>query len=83
MTSWIVPAHPERAASYSINHFRDLNNAAPTVAFGFEGMPGHQKSNPRGSYGSGAVGGGTYGGAGIFIAKVGGLWDAMLGEGRH
>jgi hypothetical protein len=82
-TSWIVPAHPERAASYKIEHFRDLNNAAPTVAFGFEGLPGHQKENPRGSYTTGAVGAGTYGGAGIFIAKVGGLWDAMLGEGRH
>lgn len=82
-TSWIVPAHPERASSYKIEHFRDLNNAAPTVAFGFEGMPGHQKEPTRGSYGSGAVGGGTYGGAGYYIAKVGGLWDAMLGEGRH
>jgi hypothetical protein len=25
----------------------------------------------------------TYGGAGIYSAKVGGLWDALLGEGRH
>jgi hypothetical protein len=82
-TSWVVPAHPERAASYRIQDFRDLNNAAPTVAFGFEGMPGHQKEVDRGSYTSGAVGGGTYGGAGIYIAKVGGLWDAMLGEGRR
>ncbi len=82
-SSWIVPAHPERASSYKIEHFRDLNNAAPTVAFGFEGMPGHQKESTRGSYGSGAVGGGTYGGAGYYIAKVGGLWDALLGEGRH
>ena len=82
-SAWVIPAHPERAASYKVNHFRDLNNAAPDVAFGFEGMPGHQKEANRGSYTKTADGGGTYGGAGIYIAKVGGLWDAMLGEGRH
>ncbi len=27
--------------------------------------------------------GGTYGGVGFYTAKVGGLWDALLGEGRH
>jgi hypothetical protein len=82
-TSWMVPAHPERKAKYTIDHFRDLNNAAPNVAFGFESIPGHQKESTRGSYGTGAVGKGTYGGAGYFSAKVGGLWDALLGEGRH
>lgn len=81
--AWMVPAHPERAAAYKISDFRDLNNAAPSVAFGFEGMPGHQKEIPRGSYSPKAVGGGTYGGAGYYIARVGGLWDALLGEGRH
>ena len=81
--SWIIPAHPERRATYRIEHFRDLNNAAPDVAFGFESIPGHQREHDRGSYGTGAVGKGTYGGAGIFVAKVGGLWDALLGEGRH
>ncbi len=81
--SWLVPAHPERRASYRIEHFRDLNNAGPDVAFGFEGLPGHQKEGQRGSYSTSAVGGGTYGGAGIYIAKVGGLWDALLGEGRN
>lgn len=82
-TSWLVPAHPERRASYKIQDFRDLNNAGPDVAFGFEGLPGHQKEGQRGSYSPSAVGGGTYGGAGIYIAKVGGLWDALLGEGRN
>jgi hypothetical protein len=28
------------------------------------------------------VGKGTYGGVGIYSAKIGGLWDALLGEGR-
>ena len=27
--------------------------------------------------------GGTYGGVGFYTAKVGGLWDALLGEGRR
>jgi hypothetical protein len=90
--AWIVFAHIERAGvfktgssdgGYDINHFRDLNNAGPDVCFGFEGAPGHQQ-NPdgRGGFGTGAVGGGTYGGTGYYTAKVGGLWDALLGEGR-
>lgn len=81
--SWVVPAHPERASSYDINHFRDMNNAGPDVCFGFESMPGHQKSINRGGYRPSSDGGGTYGGCGYYAAKVGGLWDAMLSEGRH
>ena len=81
---WIVFAHPERASSYTAADFRDFNDAGPTVAFGFEGMPGHQKNPTRGGYRQGrAVGDGTYGGAGYYIASVGGLWDALLGEGRN
>lgn len=82
-TGWIVFAHPERASSYTVADFRDFNDAGPTVAFGFEGLPGHQRSSSRGGYRERAVGGGTYGGAGFYIAEVGGLWDALLGEGRH
>jgi len=82
-TSWIVFAHPERASSYTAADFRDFNDAAPDIAFGFEGLPGHQKVAQRGGYREGAVGGGTFGGAGVYIAEVGGLWDALLGEGRH
>lgn len=81
--SWLVPAHPERKQKYSIADFRDMNNAGPDVCFGFESMPGHQKSSSRGGYGSGADGGGTYGGCGVYAAQVGGLWDAMLSEGRQ
>ncbi len=86
--SWVVFAHPERKSQNSIGAFRDFNNAAPTVAFGFESMPGHQRSNNRGEYGNGtpgqnnSVGGGTFGGCGAYAAQIGGLWDAMLGEGR-
>ena len=89
-TSYFVPAHLERAGAFNpdgnngfnIENLRDFNNAAPDVAFGFESMPGHQAETQRGSYSPGAVGGGTYGGTGIYAAAVGGVWDALLGEGR-
>lgn len=90
-SSFHIPAHVERAGpfnptssrGFNVEHFRDFNNAGPTVAFGMEGGPGHQASANRGSYGSGAVGGGTYGGMGFYAAQVGGVWDALLGEGRN
>lgn len=85
-TSWAIIAHPERKlpgkGGYTIADFRDFNNAGPDVAFGFESIPGHQKEKYRGSYSNSSAGSGTYGGAGIYSAKVGGLWDAMLSEGR-
>jgi hypothetical protein len=89
-SSYYIPAHLERAgvfnptanAGYNIEHLRDFNNAAPSVGFGFETMPGHQAEINRGSYSTGAVGGGTYGGVGIYGAAIGGVWDALLGEGR-
>jgi hypothetical protein len=80
--AWVVPAHIERANSYTIADFRNWNNAGPDVAFGYEGAPGHQTSGDRG-FGTSADGGGTYGGSGYYSAKVGGLWDALLGEGRN
>lgn len=94
-TSYVVFAHPERKGrgnanyvgsgnfGYDIRDFRDFNNAAPSVCFGFESMPGHQKEAQRGGYGPGAISGGTFGGCGAYAAQVGGLWDALLGEGRH
>lgn len=89
-SSYFVPAHLERAGAfnpngnngYDVQHLRDYNNAAPEVAFGFESMPGHQAEGQRGSYSPNAVGGGTYGGTGVYAAAVGGVWDALLGEGR-
>ena len=83
--AWMVFVHPERRNRYKISDFRDFNNAGPDVAFGFDGLPGHQKAEHRGGYGGkyDTAGGGTYGGAGLFTAQVGGLWDALLGEGRH
>ena len=78
---------------YNIDNFRDFNNAGPDVCFGFEGAPGHQVNNDRGlgntvnctadSVCTSQDFGGTYGGVGFYSAKVGGLWDALLGEGRR
>ncbi len=95
---WIIFAHIERngpavTGGYDVNDFRDFNTAGPDVSFGFEGAPGHQVNNDRG-FGntvtcddSGVCEsedfGGTYGGVGYYTAEVGGLWDAMLGEGRR
>jgi len=90
-TSYFVPAHLERAGAfnpngnngYNIEHLRNFHNAAPHIAFGFESMPGHQAEGQRGSYSPNAVGGGTYGGTGVYAGQVGGVWDALLGEGRE
>lgn len=86
-TGWIIPAHVERAGcgvnAWSIAAFRDMNDNGPMVAFGFEGIPGHEKASNRGEFGSGACGGGTYGGAGKYVAEVGGLWDNLLADGRR
>jgi hypothetical protein len=84
--SYLIPAHPERksiAQGYSISAFRDMNNAGPSVCFGFESMPGHQKEVGRGGYNAFSQGGGTFGGAGYFSARIGGMWDALLSEGRN
>lgn len=98
LDSYYIPAHLERAGvfdpngnrGFNIEHLRDFNNAGPTVAVGFETMPGHQASATRGEYrkdfggpGIDSAGVTTYGGTGIYGAKIGGLWDALLGEGRN
>lgn len=80
---------------FNIEHLRNFNNTAPNVAFGFESQPGHGASSNRGEYqvkrnnfGSAvglvdSVGGTTYGGTGVYAAQLGGVWDALLGEGRN
>jgi hypothetical protein len=83
----------QSGGGYNVEHFRDFNNAGPDVCFGFEGAPGHQVNAYRGfgnrvscdASGACTSGdfGGSYGGVGFYTAKVGGLWDALLGEGRH
>lgn len=85
-TSWIVPTHPERKSKFLIEDFRNMNNAGPSVCFGFDSQPGHQKSSNRGGYSSSSYGAGegaTWGGTGVFAAQIGGVWDALLSEGRN
>jgi hypothetical protein len=78
---------------FNVEHLRNFNNAGPAVAFGFESQPGHGASDRRGEYnlrrnaiGStrfDSVGGTTFGGTGVYAAQIGGVWDALLGEGRN
>ena len=88
-TSYFITNHPSHKLKNRIEGFRDFNNAGPDVAFGIEGIPGHQKDPSRGAYEYNARTAAvtalckTYGGADVIIAKVGGVWDALLGEGRH
>jgi hypothetical protein len=87
------PFNPDGNNGYNIEHLRNFNNAAPNVAFGFETQPGHGASNQRGEYSVNrnsiggvpvdSVGGTTYGGTGVYGAQIGGVWDALLGEGRN
>lgn len=93
----LIANHPARSATgygeYGLDRpgeLRDWNDAAPHVAVGMEGAPGHQASalsadgtlnaeRPRGYYRQAA----TLGGFDQLSARLGGFWDSMLGEGRR
>ena len=87
------PFNPNGNNGFNVEHLRNFNNAAPRVAFGFESQPGHGASSDRGEYATrrnniggvntDSVGGTTYGGTGVYSALIGGVWDALLGEGRN
>jgi len=87
------PFNPDGNNGFNVEHLRNFNNAAPNVAFGFETQPGHGASANRGEYQvrrqtingvpTDSVGGTTYGGTGVYGAQIGGVWDALLGEGRN
>jgi hypothetical protein len=87
--AYAIVNHPSRAQLWHVGDFRAMNDAAPDVAFGFEGLPGHQADQARGGYNytfadpAVQLQARTYGGADYMTAKVGGLWDSLLGEGRH
>ncbi|WP_225446134.1 S-layer homology domain-containing protein [Paenibacillus rhizovicinus] len=92
-TSYFIVNHPSRGVGkYKVSDFRDFNNTAPTVAFGLEGMIGNQMEPDRGGYNTSYDPANptandnykyrSYGGADYMVAKVGGLWDSLLGEGR-
>jgi hypothetical protein len=92
------PFDPDSNKGFNIEHLRNFNNTAPNIAFGFETQPGHGASSERGEYFPSrnrfatsattttlldSVGGTTYGGTGVYGAQIGGVWDALLGEGRN
>lgn len=92
-----IAHHPSRSATGdgewgqdTPQEFRNWNDTAPDVSIGMEGAPGHQAGalTPDGSLDPNGARGGynnapTMGGFDQMAAKVGGLWDSMLGEGRH
>jgi hypothetical protein len=87
----VIANHPSRSAEgfgvwgeHDAGSLRDWQDAAPRVAIGMEGAPGHQATSlkptgERGIYRRYP----TMGGFDQMTATLGGLWDAMLGEGRH
>ena len=94
-TSYSILSHPSRDLLWTALDIRRYNDAAPTVFFGMAGMPGSQKEPPlRGGYDeeffndNGTLNAEltaqarTYGGADYLTAKLGGMWDSLLGEGR-
>ena len=92
----VIANHPSRSARglrrygrYDPAEFRDWNDAAPDIAVGMAGAPGHQARalNPDGSLRPEPRGGyrihPTMGGFDQMTAILGGLWDSLLGEGRR
>jgi hypothetical protein len=99
----VMANHPSRSAKglgeYGLDtpaELRNWNDAAPEVAVGMEGSPGHQAAvqmkqrfAPSAHAGffkerpRGAYGNyPTMGGYDQMTARLGGFWDSMLGEGR-
>lgn len=83
-------ATAEAAGKVSPEELHRWNDIAPDIVVGMEGGIGHQaralrpdwslvSSAPRAGY----EGVSTYGGYDPMTATLGGLWDAMLGHGRH
>jgi hypothetical protein len=93
----VIANHPSRGASspdgygrHTPQSLRRWMDTAPDVAIGMEGAPGHQGASlkigatpdtlrKRGYYEQSP----TYGGFDAMTARLGGVWDALLGEGRH
>ena len=89
--AYAIVNHPSRAQLWHVGDFRAMNDAAPDVAFGMEGLPG-PSARPHGPRRLRLhlprtrpcrTRARTYGGADWMTAKVGGLWDSLLGEGRN
>lgn len=98
--------HPARRGVDSPHELRGWRDAAPDVAIGMEGAPGHQAASITAANGGRGGGRGfyeaspgvdsfpgyaptatenpyrSYGGFDWMTAKLGGVWDSMLAEGR-
>lgn len=84
--SYMFINHPSKiTGKNSIQDLRDFNDTAPNICFGIEALPGHQKAPYRGEYveATPTPPNRTYGGMDYMLAKIGGSWDALLGEGRR
>lgn len=93
----VIANHPSRSAKgleayngHTLESLRAWNDTAPDIAVGMEGAPGHQGTSlktgatpetlrKRGYY----VASPTFGGFDAMTARVGGVWDAFLGDGRR
>ncbi|GJG96965.1 S-layer protein [Cupriavidus pauculus] len=87
-TSYALINHPSRnTGKYTVADYREFNDTAPNVAFGVEGMVGNQMEPDRGGYTTAYVDANlknrVYGGVDYVVAQVGGIWDALLGDGRR
>lgn len=86
--SYMLLNHPSRyAGKYTIGQLREMHDLAPSIFFAIEGMVGNQMEPDRGGYAEAYTPANlpnrTYGGVDYLVAKLGGTWDALLGEGRH
>lgn len=101
----VIAHHPSRSATglgvYGLDtpaELRNWNDAAPDIAIGMEGAPGHQATAQMrerfapsvypGYFGKARPRGAyrkfpTMGGFDQMTARLGGFWDSMLGEGRR
>jgi hypothetical protein len=92
----LIGNHPSRTATgfgrwgmHAPAEYLAWHAAAPRVAIGMEGAPGHQAARPKpgldAAHGARGLYGGypTHGGFDQMAATLGGAWDAMLGQGVH
>lgn len=87
-SSYALINHPSRnPGKYTAANYRELNDLAPNIVFAVEGMVGNQMEPDRGGYNSAYIDANlksrTYGGVDYVVAQVGGIWDALLGDGRR
>jgi hypothetical protein len=77
----LIYNHPSRLDSDSDENYRDYTKwqAQQDLFIGFEGGPGHQKSEPPGDY-RGAIR--TRDRWDPVVAEIGGTWDRLLDQGR-